>query len=171
MAFSGKALAKAQRYKAYHTAHGRQGSSTPRQLPRPLLIDATKPLPEDSYLFRQAMQGTQLLDETGLDVWDTGPPFPTGPPSGTPRELTHTKRLVEVMHGRRARMQREREAKETGVSQQALKERGDAALEAWHIANTFMEHYNDGHRELTMARLWVQWLAREVFEYHRRCLN
>lgn len=171
MACSGKALVKAQRYKAYHIAHGRQGSSTPRQLPRSLLIDAKKPLPEDSYLFRQATQSTQLLDETGLDVWDTGPPYPTGPPSGTPRELAHTKRLVEVMHGRRVRMQREREAKEAGMSQQSLKERGDTALEAWHAASAFMEYYDDGHRELTMARLWVQWLAREVSEYQRRCLN
>lgn len=68
-------------------------------------------------------------------------------------------------------MQREREAKEAGMSHQVLRERGDAALEAWRTANAFMEYYDDGHRELTMARLWVQWLAREVSEYQSRCLN
>ncbi|KAF9469488.1 hypothetical protein BDZ94DRAFT_1242505 [Collybia nuda] len=115
------------------------------------------------------MHSTQLLDETGLDMWDTGPPYPTGPPSSTPQELVHTKRLAEVMHGRWVRMQREREAAEAGISRQVLRERSEMALEAWHVATAFMELYDDGHRELTMAQLWLQWLARETYEYHSRC--
>ncbi|KAF9457043.1 hypothetical protein BDZ94DRAFT_1326559 [Collybia nuda] len=99
----GKALIRAQRQTLYRKAHGRQGSSTSTSshyLPRNLLAAATTPLPETSHLFRQALRSTQLLDETGLDLWDTGPPYPTGTPSDTPHELRFTGRLEEVMHGR-----------------------------------------------------------------------
>jgi hypothetical protein len=130
-----------------------------------------KPLHEGSHLFRQATQSTQLLDETGLELWDTGPPYPAGAPSSTPREIVHTKRLVEVMHGRRVRMQGAHEVEEAGMSQQVLKDRSEAALEEWRVAVTFMESYNNSHCELAMARLWLQWLAWEALNYHRRSLK
>ncbi|KAF9458054.1 hypothetical protein BDZ94DRAFT_1325816 [Collybia nuda] len=163
----GRELIKAQRYKSYHRVHGRQGSSTP-YLPQLLLTQAMIPLPETSPLFCQAVRSTQLLDETGLDIWDTGPPYATGPPSNSPRELIHTKRLVEVMHGRRARMQKEHEIEVALMSKEALWDRCQSAVAMWKATMVFLEEYKDGHRELTMAQLWVEWLAREAYDYYSR---
>ncbi|KAF9461343.1 hypothetical protein BDZ94DRAFT_1310616 [Collybia nuda] len=86
----GKALIRAQWQTLYCKVHGRQGSTTrpiSQCLPRNLLAAATAPLPKTSHLFHQALRSMQLLDETGLDLWDTGPPYPTGTPSDTPHEL------------------------------------------------------------------------------------
>lgn len=68
-------------------------------------------------------------------------------------------------------MQKEREAGEVGMAQEELRDRCVAAVEEWKVATSFMEMYNDGHRELTMGWLWVQWVAREAYGYNKRASN
>lgn len=128
-----------------------------------LITEATRGLP-DSYLFCQAAHRADLLDETGLDIWDSGPPYPDGPPSDSPRELMHTTRLVEVMHGRNAR--RLCEIGE-GVGED-VEQLLNNLLEEWRIANIFMESYEAGHREVTMASLWKEWVARQAYHYFEK---
>lgn len=160
MFYSGKAMLSLQRHTAYRKHHGRQGSS-PIHLPAALITEALQELPEGTYLFRQALGDTEALDETGLDIWDDGPPYTTGPPSDSTCEVEHTQRLIEVMHGRCMRMLRNNPGGDEGTWQERVKE----IVEEWQIGDTFMLSYHDGHRELLMAKLWKQWLARTVYYY------
>lgn len=89
---SSKVLISKQRYNAYWRMHGRQGSSQQNQtrLPRDLIALALQELPIYSKFFRDASNSADLLDETGMDEWDGGPPYVTGPPSDTTREVLYT---------------------------------------------------------------------------------
>lgn len=165
ISFSGKALVSIQRQTAYQKHHGRQGSSHLCILPAALITEALDVVPEGSTLFQQALAGPDVLDETGLDAWDSGPPYATGPPSNSAREVEHTRRLTEVMHGRRARMLRDNP---WGGDMNAWRLRVEEIVEQWRIAEVFLTSYDDGHRELVMARLWKQWLARVAYHYNQK---
>ncbi|KAF8224140.1 hypothetical protein L208DRAFT_1205712, partial [Tricholoma matsutake] len=75
-------------------------------IPEALISVALQQLPTELALFRNAAKSADLLDETGLDDWDTGPPYITGPPSDTSGEQAFTQCLIEVMHGHHLQMQR-----------------------------------------------------------------
>ncbi|KAG2124875.1 hypothetical protein DEU56DRAFT_701763, partial [Suillus clintonianus] len=67
---------------------------------------ATLPLP-DSYLFHQSCAGSDLIDESDLSQWDQPPPYDHPVPPDSPEEARFTENLVDVMHGRYLRIQRE----------------------------------------------------------------
>jgi hypothetical protein len=129
-----------------------------------------EPLPEASALFREASESAENLDETGLEIWDTGPPYPLGPSSDSQKEKDFTERLVEVMHGRRLRIQREQCAQRPTAGIEVLMEDLEHTVTEWDLGRRFMEVYDDGHRELAMARLWRQWLAREAYRINAMIL-
>ncbi|GLB45912.1 hypothetical protein LshimejAT787_3800010, partial [Lyophyllum shimeji] len=130
-----------------------------------LVAMALQEMPLDANLFQQASRSADLLDETGLEVWDAGPPYPTGPPSDSVAEKQFTRRLVEVMHGRRTRLQTDRQVEYNALTRSALQEALVRAVSDWEIGTAFVAYYEEseeGHREREMAQLWVQWLAREA---------
>jgi hypothetical protein len=73
-------------------------------LPPALVASTLADLPTTSYLFKQALQSAENLDESDLGCWDGGPPFVPQPMiTDAASEASFTERLVEVMHGRRLR--------------------------------------------------------------------
>lgn len=166
---SHKERSKNYRQAAYRKAHGRQGSTPSTRgtsriytLPLALLAQAQMELPAEATLFQEAAKGADKLDESGLDEWDAGPPYATGMKTDTLVEMRFTLRLVEVMHGRRTRMARERWARWLEIPDFDFEQSFYNAVQNWEEANTFVESYLDGHRERVMAGLWLQWLAREA---------
>jgi hypothetical protein len=106
------------------------------------------------------------LDESGLDEWDGGPPYVTGPPSDTPQEIRFTERLTEVVHGRRVRLQKEADLGWQQLPLSDLKILLDVAVDEWEVGRQFVSEYKDGHRERVMATLWLQWVARRAYELY-----
>ena len=131
-------------------------------MPSKLITEASRELPHYSPLFKDAAKSADLLDETGLDTWDSGPPYPTGPPSDNPRKLAFTKRLEEVMHGRRMHMLREQQQRWSDIPTETLCEKMNRGIMEWESGESVIAEYNGGHRECAMARIWLQWIAREV---------
>ena len=113
---STKELLYAQQYNACWKAHGCLATSSKANhtspqlpvIPEALISAALQQLPTQSALFRDAAKSADLLDETGLDDWDTGPPYVTGQPLDTSGEQAFTQHLIEVMHGCHLQMQRDR---------------------------------------------------------------
>ncbi|GLB38032.1 hypothetical protein LshimejAT787_0410830 [Lyophyllum shimeji] len=137
--------------------------------PAELVTMALLPMPEASSFFQQASRSADLLDETGLDIWDAGPPYLSGPPSDTLHELEFTRRLEEVMHGWRTRLLRECEVTRASLPPSVVQEALVQAVGEWKIGSAFMDYYagfEEGHREREMARVWVQWLAREAYSLY-----
>ena len=56
-------------------------------------------------------------------------------------------------------MLREAEYEWRQVSTEVLKEMLDDAIMQWETGKLFVAHYEDGHQEHAMAKLWLQWLA------------
>ncbi|OAX32296.1 hypothetical protein K503DRAFT_670867, partial [Rhizopogon vinicolor AM-OR11-026] len=69
-------------------------------------IFATQPLP-NSYLFHQSLTDSDLVDESDLSQWDNPPPYHSPPLKDTPDEVRFTQNLLDVVHGRRLRLERE----------------------------------------------------------------
>ena len=63
-------------------------------------------------------------------------------------------------------MLREAEYAWRQVSTEALKEMLDDAIMQWEKVKLFVAHYEDGHREHAMAKLWLQWVAQEAMSIH-----
>lgn len=184
-----KALIKAQRHTAYWKKHGRQGSSafptkpllncspyhTPMQLhlearsievgqqprnpPAELVAMAAFNVPVESHLFQEAVKSAHLLGETGLEIWETGPPYATSSVIDTIHETRYMQQLVEVMHGCYARTLRERLQSQ---DMQTLQETYNSVLENWEVGIVFLDSYQGSDREMIMARIWLQWQAREA---------
>jgi hypothetical protein len=165
---SSKTLISIQRHAAYWRTHGRQGSSqqTCLNLPKDLVALALQELPIHSTFFRDASKSAQMLDETGLDDWDSGPPYATGPPSDTPREVQFTERLKEVVHGRRVRLQKDEEVVWQRLTASDLTVLLHAAIDEWEIGYQFLAEYEDGDRERALAEVWLQWVARRAYHLH-----
>ena len=163
-----KALISTQRYVAYWRTHGRQGSSqlAPPRLPEELVLLALQELPIHSTFFQAASKSALLLDETGLDDWDSGPPYVTGPPSDTPLEIRFTERMREVVHGRRVRLQKEEEVGWQQIPISDLTALLGAAIDEWDVGRRFLTEYTDGCREHAMAEVWLQWVARRAYDLH-----
>lgn len=111
-----------------------------------------------------------MLDETGLDDWDGGPPYATGQPSDTPHEVQFTERMKEVVHGRRVRLQKEEEVVLQQLSISDLTVLLSVAIDEWEVGHQFLTKYKDGHRELAMAEVWLQWAARRAYDLHSEIL-
>jgi hypothetical protein len=107
-----------------------------------------------------------MLDETGLSNWDGGPPYATGPPSDTPREVQFTERMKEVVHGRRVRLQKDEEVVWQQLAISDLTVLLYAAIDEWEVGCRFVTEYEDGHRECAMAEVWLQWVARRAYDLH-----
>lgn len=163
---SSKALISTQRYVAYWRNHGRQGSSQRNYLPKDLVALALQELPIHSTFFQDASKSAEMLDETGMDDWDGGPPYVTGPPSGTPREVQFTERMKEVVHGRRVRLQKDEEIVWQQLTVSDLTVLLHAAIDEWEVGRLFLTGYEDGHRERAMAEVWLQWVARRAYNLH-----
>ncbi|OAX32651.1 hypothetical protein K503DRAFT_661822, partial [Rhizopogon vinicolor AM-OR11-026] len=67
---------------------------------------AMLPLP-DSYLFHEALAGSDLVDESDLPHWDKAPPYDLPIPPNTVEEVQFTQNLLYVMHGQQLRLERE----------------------------------------------------------------
>jgi hypothetical protein len=81
--------------------------------------------------------------------------------------------MLEVMHGRRLRHQRERERQRNCLSggdpvelRKLLELELMAAWEEWKVGQALVIDYQDGARGMAMAQVWVQWLARTVYYLH-----
>jgi hypothetical protein len=174
--YSAKELIATQCCIAYKKAHSRQGMCTSSvatiqlsapDLPQALVAEALQlKLPVTSTLFQDAAKSADLLDETGLDIWDLEPPYITGPPSESIGELEYTRCLQHIMHGRHSRMLREAECTWQQVSTEVLIEMLNDAITQWEVGKCFVAQYEDGHQEYAMAKLWLQWVAQEASSLH-----
>jgi hypothetical protein len=140
-------------------------------LPTDLVIQAQLPLPESAPLFQEALRGSDGLDESDLYIWKDGPPYATnGKSTSTASEVYYTERLVEVMHGVRLREQHEEDAARRDHFMQAdrtlalgcITGQVTRIVEDWTRMREFVEDYNAGFREMTMAELYLQWQARSA---------
>jgi hypothetical protein len=104
-----------------------------------------------------------MLDETGMDDWDGGPPYVTGPPSDTPRELQFTERLKEVVDGGGPSTGR------GGCMATTHQIRLNSTLlccnQGMELGHRFLTEYVDIRRR-AMAELWLQWAARRAYNLH-----
>ncbi|KAF8232838.1 hypothetical protein L208DRAFT_1270165, partial [Tricholoma matsutake] len=153
----------AQHHAAYKKAHGHQGTSSKIEphlaMPSELITEASQELPHYSPLFKDAAKSANLLDETGLDTWDSGPPYLTGPPSDSPHKVAFTKHLEEVMHGWCMHMLREQQLRWSNIPTKTLCEKMNRGIVEWESGRVVVAEYNDGHRECAMAWIWLQWSA------------
>jgi hypothetical protein len=67
---------------------------------------ATTPFP-DTFLFREVLRSADALDETDLPLWDTDPPYQQPQPVDSEEEAQFTRNLIDVMSGRRMRLEKE----------------------------------------------------------------
>jgi hypothetical protein len=100
-------------------------------IPSKLITEASRELPYYSPLFKDAAKSADLLDETGLDTWDSGLPYPTGPPSDNPRELAFTKCLEEVMHRWCMHMLREQQQRWSNIPTKTLCKKMNRGIMEW----------------------------------------
>ncbi|KAG1860601.1 hypothetical protein C8R48DRAFT_590955, partial [Suillus tomentosus] len=128
----------------------------------------------DTYLFQQASQSADNLDESDLAQWDIDPPYHTPRPLDTPAEARWTENLVQVIHGRRFRMEKE-EVYERAKRHSSggaldlcaeLKEGLDVLLRQWAMLDEYVDGMEDCERHYVMAQCLLQWRARRIYRYH-----
>jgi hypothetical protein len=181
--YSGKARRSLQNRVAYKRKNGRQGagpSNASDVLCPSLVALALMPLP-DTHLFHEALCSTDELDEAGLGVWDLEPPYALL--SISKWGVAESEKLVEVMHGRRLRMQREHEKQRDqlyGHVPSVLKMEiyGDmvAALRRWEAAERVVEggiseSSEGGLQAFRMAQHYLQWQARTVYMLYDKYIH
>ncbi|KII90982.1 hypothetical protein PLICRDRAFT_28849 [Plicaturopsis crispa FD-325 SS-3] len=143
-------------------------------LPNSLVEMALRPLPESAPLFVEALSSPDALDEGGLEQWDDDPPYLSPPPPETPSEDNYTARLVEVMHGRRLRIERARVAArlaefsrdEDGL-RTTLASELEEMLVKWEALELFTAGDSSCSRHRRMAEHLLQWRARLVYSAHQ----
>jgi hypothetical protein len=170
---------QAQNACAYAKRHGRRGPHTFKILSEAPLTSslfhfAALPLP-NSYLFHQSLAGSNLIDESDLLQWDKPPPYNFPNPPDSPEEERFTQNLVDVMHGRYLRVERESCAHRTamysmGESDRLLKEIRDMqkSLSAgWNELHTCVSRLQASvtRRHKIMAECYCQWVARRIVNY------
>ncbi|KIO04382.1 hypothetical protein M404DRAFT_130349 [Pisolithus tinctorius Marx 270] len=144
----------------------------------PLLIaHATKSLPTSS-LFLEAARSSDALDESDLPRWEEDPPYMDSEPDSTLQEERFTQNLIDVMLGRRMRLsneskvQRERRFAE-GDHKLIFAELVDDLKEQiarWSAAIDIVGSRVSGGRNNRMAACWLQWRAREIYDFAREAL-
>jgi hypothetical protein len=184
---SAKSLRRAQNARAYAKTHCRRTrthaptTNIPHcvfaSLPASLVVLAATPLP-NTFLFHQALEDPDAIDESDLPQWDAWPPYPYNPPSDTPAESRFTKSLEEVMHGRNLRL--EREARAQRASRFNAGETAPTVLinEIREILETLVRNWialqdvvvslpvNTCERHRVMAALLLHWQARTAHVLH-----
>jgi hypothetical protein len=158
------------------TSHQLQSDSHPITKLLPALVtQALTKLPDSAPLFLEALQSADNLDESDLGCWDSRPPFvPQRVIADERSEARFTERLVEVMHGRRLRQQRERDkmrvmenhGKYVAEVVGALHREISQGVQEWQSLSAFIQDYNAGPRERRMADHYVEWCARKVWHLH-----
>jgi hypothetical protein len=111
------------------------------------------------------------LDESDFGRWDVRPPFEPQPwVTDAASEERFTDSVVEVMHGRRLRQQREQDrvrvaeswGKATAEIVKGLRKEIADGLVEWQAVGAFLPGYVAGSRELQMAEHYVMWQAQKV---------
>jgi hypothetical protein len=175
----------AQNRALYRTLHRRQGSSTtqalsqklhtPTPLPPRLVSQALFPLPDaTAYLFAQALQSPENLDESELGQWDNDLPYLSASSHvlDSQSERRFTDKLVEVMHGRRLRQERERNTQLAALPSservEAIRKELLSARVHWESLDKYLPNYLAGDRERRMAEHLLHWCARTALRLHER---
>jgi hypothetical protein len=144
-------------------------------LPINLVEQAQLPLPISAHLFQEALRSADNLDESDLWRWEGGPPYTIDPTNVSTGSDNYTDRLVEVIHGVRLREQhKEDEARcqrflegDRTVALLGLSVEVDGKLKEWETLTSFLHDYDASAREVTMAKVYLQWLARTIYHlYH-----
>jgi hypothetical protein len=174
----GKAIRRVQNARTYAKHHGRHGSTImsfqrKRSLPRSLTALATLPLP-NSFLFNQALAGSNLIDESDLSQWDDPPPYSSPPPSDTPDEARFTRNLIDVMHGRHCRLEKERRARyaqifgarDTSLIWGEIWAAEMKLIGTWDELYEYVLHMEGCERHKKMAECYMRRQAREILNYH-----
>jgi hypothetical protein len=177
MAPRGKAIRRVHNARARVKHHGRHRSTAtsferPSPLPHSLIAWATFTLP-DSLLFHQALAGSDLIDESDLSQWDKPPPYHSPPPPNNPEEDHFTNNLVDVMHGRHLRTEKEHcaryaqmfKAGEVSVIQGEIQAAEMKLMNNWDGLNEYVSHMEGCGRHRVMAECYVRWRARKIFNY------
>jgi hypothetical protein len=128
----------------------------------------------DTYLFQQASQSADNLDESDLAQWDVDPPYHVPHPLNTPAETRWTQNLVQVVHGRCSRMEKE-ELCERAMKHRAgkvedlcaeLRENLILLMRQWITLCDHISGMEDCDRHCVMAQCLLQWRARRIHRYH-----
>ncbi|KAJ7607474.1 hypothetical protein FB45DRAFT_866398 [Roridomyces roridus] len=186
---------KQARAAAKHSLRRRQGGETlaRHRVPTTLLsipappieirMLAETPLPTHEPHFQAALSSATQFDEEGLAFWKREPPFAEEDDTTDPYSddyLRFTAKLVSIMHGIRAREERERAVElrnefMAGQAREMLQTLATEVTESLLIWNRVrLLHYDSYHqsREHAMHLHYMQWLARTICTlYFLRCLN
>ncbi|KAG2092119.1 uncharacterized protein F5147DRAFT_779740 [Suillus discolor] len=170
-----------QNARAYAKRHGRHRCWTaPKNEPQPLettlVAFATLPLP-NSYLFRYALAGSRLIDESDLAQWDKPPPYHSLPPPEIPDEEQFTQNLLDVMHRyqlrqlrvsciRHAAMFNARGSDIASITKE-IQEARKALLDGWNDLHTRVTTLRACARHKAMAECYQQWQARKILNYQQ----
>lgn len=155
-----------QKRMLYRQSRSRKGpayinkSMVVQSLPTVLLALASQPLPM-SQLFLEASESADNLDESGITPFDDDPPYAAEPQSSEP-DRAYTLKMVDVMSGRRARRERQRDAEMETKPHQCIERRLIQELGEWEALNTFLRSYEASPNHTAMARNRLWWRARSV---------
>lgn len=168
-----------QNARAYAKRHGRRGPhiiSGDLHDPRTssLIRSSTFSLP-DSYLFHQSLAGSNLIDQSDLLQWDKAPPYNSPAPPDSPEEDRFTQNLLDVMHGRHLRAERESHTHRTamysmGEISKILKEIREVRqrlVTGWDELHARVSNLQACTRHKVMAECYRQWVARRILNYQR----
>ncbi|KAH7903531.1 hypothetical protein BJ138DRAFT_1120284 [Hygrophoropsis aurantiaca] len=176
----GCAMRKIHNYTTYARSHRRRRakdshantfSNTTIPLPSMLTTLATSPLPT-SNLFHAALHGVvDSVDESDLLQWDCFPPYPSPEPPNIPAEVQSTSNLVDVLHGQRCRLERERYNERAQMLRvmgslylvEALKDELRRMEDQWYTVRDILKTETSGTRHKKMCEHHLQWCSRGVF--------
>jgi hypothetical protein len=74
--------------------------------------------------------------------------------------------MKDVAHGRHVCLQKDEEVVWQQLTVSDLTVLLHAAINEWEVGRWFLTEYKDGHRERTMAKVWLQWVARQAYDLH-----
>ncbi|KAH7905289.1 hypothetical protein BJ138DRAFT_1118610 [Hygrophoropsis aurantiaca] len=175
----GHTTSKIHNYTTYARSHRRRRaknsridtfSNTAIPLPSKLIALATAFLPT-SELFHARLIGSDPINELDLLQWDSLPPYLSPEPLNSPSEVQFTVNLVDTLHGRRCRLERERYNERA----QMLRVRGSLYLtealkgelrqmqDQWYTVQDILKTGAFGARHRKMCEHHLQWCSRSVF--------
>ncbi|KAK7013302.1 hypothetical protein R3P38DRAFT_3322760 [Favolaschia claudopus] len=147
-------------------------------LPTPRQLELYhSPLPTHSHLFSEALRSPDALDESGLALWNTEPPFEKDLDATDPYSAPYvrfTESLTEALHGVRLREQKQLDAE---LREELLSQGSETVLQrlqhdvlrmsqAWRRVEKLEREglYHPFHqsREYTMLQHYLHWLGRSI---------
>ncbi|KAF7367144.1 hypothetical protein MSAN_00974100 [Mycena sanguinolenta] len=154
----------------------RRLSNIPQPTPAMTALNACL-LPDEEFLFCEALRSADALDLSGTHMWKKEPPFdsdndPTNPNSLSYRAFTYN--LGLVLHGVRLREQNERDVERRAEFQKDRKEamrnveaEAMSLLQTWERVSTLTPYDPESHsREHAMFGHYKQWLARSIYHLY-----